>query len=167
MDFFLPDNSTFKGLSANLEFKENSLRLSYHFDANLPYLELPYQEEKMKPSSLSRKVELWKSTCFELFLKAPSSDEYFELNFSPIKKAYNIFHFSSYRSALQETTKIKLIEAYVRPGLVQMQLQLPHPHFQCHPKVILNPTHKKEDTDLIYLSDIVHPDTGPNFHIFP
>lgn len=44
-----------------------------------------------------RQTELWKSTCFEAFLKVPGTTDYFELNFSP-SGAWNSYIFEGYRN---------------------------------------------------------------------
>lgn len=49
-----------------------------------------------KPRPEQRKDELWKKTCFEIFLKDPNSTRYFEFNFST-EGYWNIYDFYDYR----------------------------------------------------------------------
>lgn len=44
-------------------------------------------------------LELWKKTCFEIFLKIPGQAEYWEWNFAP-NLNWGFFHFEDYRKAL-------------------------------------------------------------------
>lgn len=65
-------------------------------------LQLHYQCHEFKqlvwPASDSneRSLNLWESTCFELFIKHPNEDAYLEFNFSPSGK-WDAFEFDSYR----------------------------------------------------------------------
>jgi hypothetical protein len=44
---------------------------------------------------------LWTTTCFELFLKAPGSERYTELNLSPSER-WNAYDFTGYRAGMTE-----------------------------------------------------------------
>ncbi|CAA6816502.1 MAG: Unknown protein [uncultured Sulfurovum sp.] len=52
-------------------------------------------------SQPQRANELWKSTCFELFLGNSQKEAYYELNFSS-SLAWNFYYLRSYRAELQE-----------------------------------------------------------------
>lgn len=47
-------------------------------------------------ASLERKDELWKMTCFEMFLNPVGQKQYYEFNFS-LEGAWNCYHFAGYR----------------------------------------------------------------------
>ena len=49
----------------------------------------------------SRKDELWRSTCFESFLRAEGEDRYREWNFAP-SGDWAAYDFSTYREAMSE-----------------------------------------------------------------
>jgi len=49
----------------------------------------------------ARKDDLWKETCFELFLRLGKSDRYWEFNFSPAGH-WNVYSFEAYRQGMQE-----------------------------------------------------------------
>lgn len=53
----------------------------------------------------TRKNDLWRTTCFELFMKAPAASEYWEVNLAP-SCDWNMYHFTGYRSALQPELQI-------------------------------------------------------------
>lgn len=45
----------------------------------------------------SRADELWRTTCFELFLGVPDESGYWEFNFSPTNEKWNVYAFDDYR----------------------------------------------------------------------
>ena len=53
----------------------------------------------------ARTDELWRDTCFEAFIRGPSSTEYYELNFAPSTQ-WAAYKFSSYRSEMRVATEI-------------------------------------------------------------
>lgn len=84
-------------------FKEASNReLLFWYERKSHTLILRYQVDPADirwptPKSNERAYELWKHTCFELFLKEPKSQDYIELNFSPSGQ-WDCYIFDSYRS---------------------------------------------------------------------
>ena len=53
----------------------------------------------------TRTNELWRATCFELFLKNPNAKEYWELNIAP-SGAWNFYRFSDYKKDMQEESRV-------------------------------------------------------------
>ena len=53
------------------------------------------------PVSPARADRLWERTCFELFLRRPDADSYYEFNFSPSGE-WAGYRFDSYRSGMAE-----------------------------------------------------------------
>ena len=51
--------------------------------------------------SKERADDLWKTTCFELFMRPVGGEEYLEWNFSPSRK-WNAYAFDSYRTGMRE-----------------------------------------------------------------
>ena len=54
-----------------------------------------------EPRSPGRSDDLWKSTCFELFVKMPDSEAYFEFNFAP-SSLWAAYRFDGYREGMTE-----------------------------------------------------------------
>ena len=52
----------------------------------------------------NQKEDLWKSTCFEFFLKKQNSSSYIELNLSPLG-FWNMYRFSDYRKDMTKAKK--------------------------------------------------------------
>jgi len=80
---------------ANFEQKENHLYLSFSVKGDIDNYIFP------SPSKVKRADELWKATCFELFLAHGDSKEYYELNISP-SLAWNFYYLKDYRANIQE-----------------------------------------------------------------
>ena len=55
-----------------------------------------------KKTKQKRANELWKDTCFELFIANYSSTEYYEINTSPSTE-WNAYHFTSYKKEMRES----------------------------------------------------------------
>jgi hypothetical protein len=49
----------------------------------------------------NRKNDLWKETCFEFFISAQNSGQYWEFNLSPAGH-WNVYRFDAYRQGMQE-----------------------------------------------------------------
>ena len=68
---------------------------------NLSMLAIPAAAEAPR-----RKNRLWEETCFELFLGAADSGEYWEFNLSP-SGDWNVYRFDGYRAGMREETGIR------------------------------------------------------------
>ena len=74
----------------------NTLALRYSLLSTLAELLIP------TPADIpARKNELWKETCFELFLAVRGSPTYWEFNLSPAGH-WNVYRFASYRQGMEE-----------------------------------------------------------------
>ena len=84
-------------IEGNLVLREQKIRLSFVVKGAL--------DEYIFPSkSIPKKAnELWKSTCFELFLGNEKEETYYELNFSS-SLAWNFYYLSTYRGEVEELT---------------------------------------------------------------
>jgi hypothetical protein len=67
------------------------LWLRYHVDGVLEALALPL------PAAPRRQKDLWKTTCFEVFVRVSEHADYAEFNFSSSSQ-WAAFHFDDYRS---------------------------------------------------------------------
>ena len=83
------DDST-KSLEAEIKLEGNKILVSFQLMGN------GFADKFFPESSLKRKDELWKSTCFEAFWSEPGSTKYCELNFNQ-NGEWNIYEFASYR----------------------------------------------------------------------
>ena len=72
---------------------------------------------------LSRKNELWKSTCFELFSGRPDEANYLEVNLGP-SGAWNCYSFTSYRTGMQESDAIAPVSMLSDPMSKTLEVTL-------------------------------------------
>jgi hypothetical protein len=75
----------------------------------------------------ARTDELWRHTCFEAFLRGPSSAAYYEFNFAPSTQ-WAAYKFNSYRSEMRVATEINApriaVEARPEHYMLQASLEL-------------------------------------------
>lgn len=86
------DWSGIEDIGVTITHAENGeLILAYRISGDVSALEIPVQ------SNPDRIDELWKSTCFELFIGNFEDDGYLEFNFSPSRQ-WAAYQFAGYRS---------------------------------------------------------------------
>jgi hypothetical protein len=87
------------------------LALSYTVTGRLDDVHLP----AVAPAA--RGDELWRSTCFEAFVRASTADAYCEFNFAPSAR-WAIYRFNGYRSGRRAATEIgaPAIDIVAAPG---------------------------------------------------
>jgi hypothetical protein len=120
------------------------------------------------PGPAVRKNELWKTTCFEWFIKGPNSNAYWECNLSPTGE-WNVYHLTDYRKNLQEE---KLISGYsffqtilsseswrLENRFDLSPLKFPKGHYLLNLSAVLE-TQKSEKT----FWSLVHSQKQPDFH---
>ncbi len=78
------------------------------------------------PQESQRSYNLWKHTCFELFLMKENLAGYLELNFSPSLE-WDAYHFTSYRKpkTLVRFKEVN-VELKVTENQLQVELELPN-----------------------------------------
>ncbi|CAA6803203.1 MAG: Unknown protein [uncultured Sulfurovum sp.] len=76
-------------------------------------------------SKLQRANELWKATCFELFLADSQKEEYYEINFSS-SLVWNFYYLKNYRAEVQELKLLNepKIEVQQNEDEVQIDFEL-------------------------------------------
>ena len=83
-----------RALEAQVERSGAVLRFQYTLDADLRRIRIP---ERRQPAATNG---LWQHTCFEAFvMRAPASDDYRELNFSPSTQ-WAAYSFDRYREGM-------------------------------------------------------------------
>ncbi len=75
---------------------DGKLWLRYQVACDLGAIELPDPQE-----NIVRADGLWQTTCFELFLRDFSAEEYLEFNFSPSRK-WAAYRFDRYREGMRQ-----------------------------------------------------------------
>jgi hypothetical protein len=104
-----------RGISASARIGgAGKLAVTFALDADLSQVLLPM------PRVPARADELWRHTCFEVFLALPDSEAYCELNFSPSGE-WAMYGFSGYRRGMMPLDVRRSPRVAVRPmprGLV-------------------------------------------------
>jgi hypothetical protein len=78
-------------ITGGINRADNQLSIRYEISGEVDSISFP------DPSaSLSRKDDLWKTTCFEFFLAVPNQPQYWEFNVSP-SGDWNIYKMDAYR----------------------------------------------------------------------
>lgn len=96
--FDLQSDQPHSDLSVQVEIRQLSdLSWQLTYQLNDPEQQIIWPEAQ---AVLSRQDYLWESTCFELFVQAVGSSEYFELNLSPALQ-WSAYSFDEYRSPAQ------------------------------------------------------------------
>lgn len=118
-------------------------------------------------ASPSRKNELWRTTCFELFIKTPDGPEYWEYNLGP-SGDWNVYRFTGYRSALQQeplVASISIETEIAQTRLVSLQATLALPPRLVGQKLAIGISSVIEDTagGLHYFA-LRHGGLKPDFH---
>lgn len=107
-----------------------------------------------------RSYELWRSTCFELFVAKENGTEYLEYNFAPDGR-WDAYHFTSYR-APSSPERLPMKEPIIRsqPGILEVELERP---WQTYP-LRANATAVIEDRTGVHYFAYCHNREKPDFH---
>ncbi|MCE3284596.1 MAG: hypothetical protein K0R70_852 [Steroidobacteraceae bacterium] len=104
-----------RGISASARIGgAGKLAVTFALDADMSQVRLPVPREP------ARADELWRHTCFEVFLALPDSEAYCELNFSPSGE-WAMYGFVGYRRGMMPLDVRRSPRVAVRPmprGLV-------------------------------------------------
>ena len=79
--------------------RQGALALRYIVTGEIGVLRLP------PVAASARADELWRSTCFEAFVRAPSAAVYYEFNFSPSTQ-WAAYRFDDYREGMRAVSEI-------------------------------------------------------------
>jgi hypothetical protein len=96
------------------------LVLSYIVSGQISDIRMP------SAANAERAEELWRHTCFEVFIREASGADYYEFNFAPSTK-WAAYRFSGYRSGMSVATEIDAvsIEAQSSAGRYTLQAAVP------------------------------------------
>ncbi len=82
-----------------LRLPNGTVELSYQVTGKIGDLRIP------PIASPTRRDELWRHTCFEVFIRGPAGPAYYELNFSPSTE-WAAYRFSGYRGGMSVAREI-------------------------------------------------------------
>jgi hypothetical protein len=115
----------------------------------------------------SRKNELWRTTCFELFVKIPDDARYWEYNLAP-SGDWNAYRLAGYRAGLQPETEVADINVETeRAGsdLKGLRAALPLPATARNRRLAVGISSVIEDrSGAIHYFALRHGGAKPDFH---
>lgn len=138
--------------------ESDRLWVRYMIHAPLDHLAIP------GPSDPARRDDLWKTTCFELFLRKPEKDGYVEFNFAPSKQ-WAAYSFSSYRNGRSplSVSEPPSIELSAASDLLDAEVVLETPGIEGS-QLSLTAVVEETDGTKSYWA-LAHPPEGPpDFH---
>lgn len=95
------------GIGVDLEWQAPGLLwLRYHAELDTDRLALP------GPAKPLRQDELWRTTCFELFLRAQGAADYLEFNFSP-SSAWAAYAFERLRAGRVDLEMVEIPQIFL------------------------------------------------------
>jgi len=77
---------------------------------------------RMPPVATERGEELWRHTCFEVFIRDASGPDYYEFNFAPSTK-WAAYRFSGYRSGMSVAAEIDAVSIDAQSATDRYTLQ--------------------------------------------
>ena len=159
-------NKNYPEITGYYGLENNNFEILFHI--------IQTSNEVLWPSPLSekgtRKDELWKSTCFEIFIARNETTEYREYNFSP-NGDWNSYDFSDYRQNMQpaditEAPQIKFDLESNDMHLMSVTLKtdsLPYPNSRPL-KIGISAVLKYVDGQHVYYA-LTHCGSEANFHL--
>lgn len=107
---------------------------------------------------------LWRTTCFELFARAPSSASYFEFNFSP-SGHWAAYQFDGYRQGMRQLDMpAPEVACEQQAGRLVLHFILPAPALGAGPlQIAASAVLEDREGRLCYWA-LRHPDGKPDFH---
>ena len=139
------------------------LAVTFALDADMSHVVLP------RTRTPARADELWRHTCFEVFVALPDSDAYCELNFSPSGE-WAMYGFVGYRRGMTPIDVRRAPRVAVRPtsrGLVLEAVtyleDLPTPQPGSPLRAGAAAVIEEKDGRLSYWA-LAHPSALPDFH---
>jgi hypothetical protein len=79
-----------RAIAVNVRRSVNELRVTYRLDGDISQIAIP------QPAAPRIGKELWRHTCFEVFVAIEGQGAYHEINFSPSRE-WTVYAFNSYR----------------------------------------------------------------------
>jgi hypothetical protein len=134
------------------------LRLRYVLHADLARIRVP------QPRPSRQTDELWKHTCFEIFLRARSGTAYHELNVSPSSE-WALYSFDDYRQGMVSASVPQSPAIRVEPSAQRLTVDVRLPLKMLPPSraVALAAVIEHDGGSLSYWA-LKHPANRPDFH---
>ncbi len=158
---YLKNLEIFSDLTA--DFNEPSI-LTLQIKIEDELNEVDWPAPTVSPTNLlDRQDELWKSTCFEMFLNPVGHNQYYEFNFSP-NAAWNCYHFAGYRFPQPPDPSVDFKMADFQFVNNQMVVQIQNHSAFKNFNVGLTAVIKNKKDQITYFA-LKHENNKPDFHL--
>ena len=143
-----------------------TLVLQYRLRGDLAEILLP------APASPARRDELWRHTCFELFVAEPGGDHYVEFNFSPSTE-WAAYGFTGYRQGMQPLplSMAPQVACHASRQAVDVTVTVARPDLGRAPSAFVQVPHAMALTAVLEFTggrmsywSLAHPAGRPDFH---
>jgi hypothetical protein len=161
---FYPTDTSDLTITGTAHRRKNLFSVHYALAGNLKEIYLP-----SSVTNPARKDELWRTTCFELFIAVRDSPQYWEFNMSP-SGDWNVYAIDAYRQVnMREETRIQWLPFQIQKELNGMSLnaEIDLNHILQNEQVI-----EVGITSVIQLNTkresywaLVHPQPSADFHL--
>ena len=156
-----PDSTcdAIKGIDVEVErVGENGLRLHYTAVGKIAGLLLA------PPARPERTDELWRTTCFELFVQEPPHTAYREFNFAPSTQ-WAAYRFTGHREGMMPATEIAAprIDAQTNAGTFKLKALLELPNLANATRLAISAVIEETNGRKSYWA-LAHPPGKPDFH---
>lgn len=139
---------------------EGALWLRYYLDAPDGSVKLPVSK------SAGRTDGLWKTTCFEAFVRTPGTQQYLEFNAAPSQQ-WAAYSFETYREGMAElelsTEPAIGCEASATHFALEIDVMLPHAWSRQIWSLGVSAVIEEIDGTISYWA-LAHPPGAPDFH---
>lgn len=150
-----------KSISVDLEWQASGLLwLRYHAELDTELAALP------DPAKPVRQDGLWRTTCFELFIRVPGASGYAEFNFSP-SSAWAAYAFEAVRCGRSDLDLAEAPQIFLEGSsshiAIETTLRLPEPLANRQLETGLSAVIEARDDTKSYWA-LAHPPGAPDFH---
>ena len=148
-------------IKGEISLQAHTLTLDYRLTGDLAGLDLPPANHPPQ-----RRDELWRHSCFELFIAASGQPGYHEFNLSPSGN-WNCYRFSGYRQGMQSETALAALPFTITNTADQLELQLSLDLSQLYPasdSLDIGITAVVQQNDRLSYWALAHPGKQPDFH---
>jgi hypothetical protein len=148
------------GLTVEVQWlRAGALRLVYRLEGDIACLNVP------APRQPARADELWRHTCFEIFVRTPHDEAYVEFNFAP-SGLWAAYRFAGYRSGMTPMNPVTAPSIVCRQSSqhlgIDVQLDLPQ-SMTGRLEAALSAILEDRQGKMSYWA-LAHPQGKPDFH---
>ncbi|MFV2056940.1 MAG: DOMON-like domain-containing protein [Thiohalomonadales bacterium] len=101
-------------IAGTIQIKQSTLKIQYRISGS-GVLDVHWPEDSKDPQP---KDDLWRTTCFELFIATKYDSDYLEFNFSP-SRDWAVYAFKKYR---ERKELVAVPDVHVRNGCIEAKI---------------------------------------------